>query len=126
MLFPVILDDPANKKYLLSRGSTTTYILGLPAITSLQLAKHLDETVLTSPLQAEEIYRQFPTLFTGLGNLGDDYKIKLKPDAVPYALYAPRRIPLPLRAKVAEELHRMETMGVISKVKNLPHGVLGW
>ena len=33
-----------------------------------------------------------------------------------HALFTPRRIPLPLRDRVREELNRMESMGVISRV----------
>ena len=42
--------------------------------------------------------------------------IKLKSDATPHALFTPRNVPLPLRPKVEQELTRMESMGVISKV----------
>ena len=45
------------------------------------------------------------------------YTIKMKPNATPYALYTPRNVPLPLRAKVQTELKRMENMGIISKVE---------
>ena len=92
-------------------------LLGLPAITSLKLAKRLDETVTTGAISSAEILKRFPKLFTGLGNLGNAYEIKLKPDAVPHALYTSRNVPIPLRAKVTEELNRMEEMGVISKVE---------
>ena len=40
----------------------------------------------------------------------------LKPGAVPYTLYTPRHISLPLWPKVELELNRMEALGVISKV----------
>ena len=40
----------------------------------------------------------------------------MKPGAKPFFLYTPRRVPLPLRQKVEDELNRMESMGVISKV----------
>ena len=40
----------------------------------------------------------------------------MQPDAQLFALTAPRNIALPLRPKVAQELNRMEAMGVISKV----------
>ena len=46
--------------------------------------------------------------------------IKLKDDASPYALHAPRNMPIALRAKVREELNRMEKMGII------PSGVQAW
>ena len=36
---------------------------------------------------------------------------------MPHAIYTPCRIPIPLHAKVAEELDKMEQMGVISKVE---------
>ena len=52
-------------------------------------------------------------MFQGLGNLGE---IRLKPGATMFALYTPRRVPLPLREKVSLELQEMVTMGVISPV----------
>ena len=92
-------------------------LLGLPAIKALNLAVRLDETTAEpAPLSASFIHGRFQKIFQGLGNLGDEYEIKLKPGATPFSLYTPRRVPLPLREKVAEELERMETMGVISKV----------
>ena len=90
-------------------------LLGLPAIQALHLAARLDDTA-TTPLTAAHIHERFEKVFHGLGNLGEEYEIKLKPDAMPFSLYTPRRVPLPLRKKVAEELTRMEKMGVISKV----------
>ena len=45
-----------------------------------------------------------------------DYKIKLNKDAKLFALYTPRRIPIPLLPKVKEELQRMEKLGVISRI----------
>ena len=81
-------------------------LLGLPAIQALNLVVRLAETADTTPLTAPSIHKQFPKVFQGLGNLGEEYKIKLKP----------RWVPLPQRGKVMDELERMETMGVISKV----------
>ena len=46
-----------------------------------------------------------------------DYVIKLREDAIPYALTTPRRVPIPLLAKVKEELQRMERLGVITKTE---------
>ena len=89
-------------------------LLGLPAITALNLITLLEET--TAPSSSAHIPDRFLKVFQGLGNLGDQYDIKLKPDATPFSLFTPRHVPLPLRAKVTEELQRMEAMGVISKV----------
>ena len=45
-----------------------------------------------------------------------EYEIVLKKDAKPYALVTPRRIPLPLKGQVEEELKHMEALGIICKV----------
>ena len=85
-------------------------LLGLPTITALNLAARIETTT------QEDIPKQFPKVFQGLGNLGEEFTIKLKPEATPYALYTPRRVALPLLPKVEEELKRMESMGVISRI----------
>ena len=86
-------------------------LLGLPAITALNLAVQVDATA-----RDTELKEKFPAVFHGLGNPGEAYEIKLKPNAKPRALFAPRRVPLSLCNKVLEELNRMESIGVISKV----------
>ena len=87
-------------------------LLGLPAIVALQLMEKLCET----ETRDKEIKEQFPEVFTGLGTFGERYDIKLKDDATPHSLYAPRGIPMPLRDQVKEELERMQKLGVIQKV----------
>ena len=91
-----------------------TNLLGLPAITALNLAARLDST--TSSDLHIHIHERFLKLFKGLGNLGEEFHIKLKPDAKPHALFTPRHVALPLRAKVEQELTRMEAIGVIAEV----------
>jgi len=81
-----------------------TNLLGLPAITALNLAARVD-----SVNCAADFHQRFPKVFEGLGNLEEEFEIKLKPNATP-----PQHVPL--RRKVEEELTRMEDMGVISKV----------
>ena len=89
-------------------------LLGLQAIQALNLAVRLDETTPEeTPLSSAYIHQRFKQLFHGLGNLGEEYQIHLKPGATPFALFTPRRVPLPLMDKVAAELQRM---GVISQV----------
>jgi len=88
-----------------------TNLLGLPAITALNLATRVDTTT-----ETPSIIQMYPTVFQGLRNLGEEYTIKTKPGAKPYALFTPQNIPLPLRPKVKQELDRMESIGVISKV----------
>ena len=57
--------------------------------------------------------KEFPSLFTGLGEVDLEYSIKMKPDAEPYVLNMPRRIPLPQMDKVKKELERMQKLNVI-------------
>ena len=67
-------------------------------------------------VQTSDIIDRFPQLFSGLGRLKDRYEIKLRSDAKPFALSAPRRIAVPLLPKVKAELQRMENLGVISRI----------
>jgi hypothetical protein len=90
-----------------------TNLLGLPAITALNLAARINSAEIGID---GNIHTKFPQVFEGLGNLGEEFHIKLKPDATPHALFTPRHVPLPLRPKVEQELKKMESMEVISKV----------
>ena len=89
-----------------------TNLLGLPAITSLNLAA----TINNLDALKDEVLDQFPSVFQGLGTLGEEYEIQLKSDAKTFSLFTARNVPLPLRKKVLQELDRMEHIGVISKV----------
>lgn len=87
-------------------------LLGLPAIEALHLIQRIEEV-----RDAQEDFKaSYPTVFKGLGCLRGSYTIELERNATPYALSTPRRVPIPLRGAVREELDRMEVMGVISKV----------
>lgn len=88
-------------------------LLGLPAIQKLQLLQQV--AVIHEP--GEQYKAMFPKVFSGLGKLEGSYKIMLTEGAVPCALSAPRRVPLPLVEKVRLELCRMEEMGVIRRIK---------
>ena len=88
-------------------------LMGLPAITALNLATRVDGVGDYS----QSIQEKFPSVFQGLGTFGDPYEIKLKDGAKPWAIHTARRVPLPLRDKVAEELRRMESCGVISRME---------
>ena len=90
-----------------------TNLLGLPTITALNLAVRVDSII---DIPEREIPKQFPSLFQGLGNLGEEYDIQLKSEAKPFAIFTPRHVALPLRIKVQQELDRMESLGVISRV----------
>ena len=55
-------------------------------------------------------------LFSGLGEMPKSYRISLKPGAEPFAVTYPRSIPLPLMGRVKNELDRLETLEVITRI----------
>ncbi|UYV82094.1 K02A2.6-like [Cordylochernes scorpioides] len=61
--------------------------------------------------------REFPKIFNGLGHAKINYKISLQPDAKPYALCTPRRVPIPLMKQLKEQLEEMTRLGVIESVE---------
>ena len=87
-------------------------LLGQPAIQALQLLKRIGAVEKGS--RSEEL---FPNLFTGLGKLEEEYTIRLREGAQPFALNTPRRVPVPLMRAVKDELDRMERLGVIEPVE---------
>ena len=87
-------------------------LIGRPAITALKLVSQVN----TVNSYQQKTVNKFPQLFKGLGTIEGEYAIVLKKDAKPYALATPRRIPLPLKGQVEEELKRMEALRVIRKV----------
>lgn len=96
-------------------------LLGRPACEALGLMCRVS-TVTESVTDFRAAY---PDVFKGLGMLKEPYHIEIERGAVPIALSAPRCVPLPLREAVRNELHRMEEMGVISKVTEPTERCLG-
>ena len=86
-------------------------LLGLPAIRELSLISQINE------VDDQSIRDRYPVLFKGLGTFKREYEIKLKQNAQPHALYTARTVSLPLRKQVKEELNRMESLGVITKIE---------
>ena len=83
-------------------------LLGVPAICSLVLiceiprtdrVKAVNQMPDNHPFRSgpkEDIVKQYPPIFPGLGKLEDRHTIYLKEGAKPFRLTTPRRIPLPL------------------------------
>ena len=63
-----------------------TNLLGLPTITALKLTARIDVIIDYHAMIAES----FPTVFQGLGNLGEPYVIRLLPGVQPHALHVSR------------------------------------
>ena len=77
-------------------------LLGLPAIKELQLLKQIDHM----SLNHSSIINKYPKLFSGLGTFKKDFEITIRPEAKPFAIYTPRKVPLVC----------MESLSIISKV----------
>ena len=86
-------------------------LLGRPTIQALNVLPHTD-----SVTEESEFITKYPTVFSGLGQYGTEYRIEIKPNARSWALSTPMRVAVPYLQKVKEELTRMESLGVISRV----------
>ena len=105
-------------KAIISYGSktTSTLVYVLPKSASLlsrKVCQELGLVTLNIHAITSDVPGRYPKLFHGLGKLQTEYKIQLDSEATPYAVHAPRRVPLPLLGKVKEELNRLQTQGVI-------------
>ena len=91
-------------------------LLSLPAIIALGLIAWTDAIV---DSYCAALMERYESVFQGLGQFGEPYTIRLRPDAKPVSIYIPRRVPFPLRSRVKDELNRMMSLGVISPVDQL-------
>lgn len=93
-------------------------LLGLPAIQALQVLPSLNEIKADNHLEHDRVLTKYPSLFQGLGKMKVLYTISLHPDAKPFAITYPRRVPIALLPSVELELKRMQEMDVIEKVEH--------
>ena len=61
-------------------------LMGLPALIKLNLIQQVASVQEMKPEKSHQYRAMFPKVFSGLGKLQGNYKIKLKEGAVPYAL----------------------------------------
>ena len=73
-------------------------LVSRPAIQALNLVSRIE--VVQTNSERERVIHNFPELFTGLGTIKGEYRIKLKPNTNPFFLTTPRRIAVPLQPKV--------------------------
>ena len=86
-------------------------LLGRPAIEALKFIERVNA------VDNDQYRKEFPELFTGLGRMKNDYTIRLQENAPPFAITAPRRLPLPMKGKVQEELKKLEEQDIICPVE---------
>ena len=91
-------------------------LLSRPVVTGLKLIQRVDSVQTLDPR------KEFPNLWQGLGKVkpeaAPEYAISMKPDAKPFAVAAPRRVPVPYLKKVEGELERLKELDVIRPVTN--------
>ncbi|KAM7306991.1 uncharacterized protein ISCGN_010627 [Ixodes scapularis] len=89
-------------------------LLGRPAIQALNVLPVLHEVSNSShcPKEYESL------LEDRLGTMKTTYKIALHPDAKPFKITYPRRVPIPILPKVRQEIQRMLDLGVIQQVEH--------
>lgn len=89
-------------------------LLGTPEIDLLQLINIAEEGRAVYKVLIED---RFPSLYGKLGRLPEEFVIKLKENAVPFAIHVPRRLGIGLWEDTEKELKRMEELKVIEKVE---------
>lgn len=97
--------DICEKLGVVKRVNAVTEKKTVPGISTLRTQMSFDPRV------------EYPELFKGLGRVKISYTIRLRPDANPYALTTPRRIPIPLLGEIKSNLDKMMSLGVITPVK---------
>ena len=98
-------------------------LLFKPAIKALKLLARVNEV--TAASTEDKVKNKYPQLFHGLGAFEGEYEIKIKPDAKPFVIITPRRVPLAMKPKVKEELAWKNWVS-LERSKSPLTGVLGW
>lgn len=63
---------------------------------------------------AADILKQYEDLFSGPGCMQGYHHIQVDPSVKP-VVHAPRKVPVALKERIIEELHRMEEMNVTAR-----------
>ena len=87
-------------------------LLGKPAIQALEILKRIN-AVSSSKVEPKT---EYPELFRGLGKMENAYTVRLKEGAKPFSIASPRRLPLPMKKKVEDELKSLQDKGIIRPV----------
>ncbi|XP_070394701.1 uncharacterized protein [Dermacentor albipictus] len=98
--------------YVLARKPVL--LLGFMAIQALGICTFVDQ-ISGTPQPTGDLYL-YSSLFRRFGTLPGAYAIRLQPNATPFSLSVPRRLPLPFRDVVKTELAKLKAEGVIRRV----------
>ena len=121
---PALLGLPVCKKLAVVQVNCTVgttqpnkSLTGTTPTQAARAAKPLTARTLKSKCikSTDDLMREFPDRFTGIGKFPGEYKIQLHPHAH-LVIHAPRKCLIALCSKVMEHLAKMEALGVISHV----------
>lgn len=110
-------NDRQLKQTVYFIDNLTTPVLSKSDSVKLGLIKRIFSVNSGTVVNKNYAVTNFPKLFEGLGKMAGEYEIKLKPDAKPFAVSSPRRVPIPLIDKLKIKLDEMVADGVISAVE---------
>ena len=120
-----LLTTPRNRQSMWYVDCRCHYWGDLQFKPSIIILSQLDSLPASSGLLESELV--FPSLFSGLGVVkGPPHKIRLQDNTSLYSLMTPRRVPLPMVEKVAEELKKWRSRGSSGKWTSLPTGMRAW
>nr|XP_037275468.1 uncharacterized protein LOC119168167 [Rhipicephalus microplus] len=92
-------------------------LLGYSAVVDLGVVQFVDTVEdAEAPNRPPTSDKAAASLFSGLGEMPEEYHIRIKPGAIPFSLSVPRRILIPLEGVVKKHLYAMERDGVIRRV----------
>ena len=86
-------------------------LLGRPAIQALNLLQRIN--AVSSSVDPK---KEYPELWQGLGKCENAYTVRLKQEHTPFSIATPRRLPLPMKQKVEEELKSLQEKDIIRPV----------
>ena len=118
---PAILGLPSSEKLAVMKMNCTIMVrqpTTHPAPASTTAATNKPATAseaAKSSRSTDDLIKEFPNRFKGIGRFPGKYKIQLCHDAHP-VIHAPRKCPITLHLKVKEHLNKMECLGMITHV----------
>ena len=92
-------------------------ILGQNACEVLNLVQriNIDHIKAKQAITKELLLEEYADVFTGLGQIGSEYHIQLRPD-VPPVIQPPRKFPYARQSQLKEKLEKMQSLGLIDDV----------
>ena len=118
---PAIQGLPSSKKLAVVKMNCAITVRQpgthpVPASTTAATSKPATASKATKSIRStDDMIKEFPDRFKGIGRFPSEYKIQLHHNTHP-VIHAPRKCPIALCLKVQEHLDKMECLGVITHV----------